>query len=87
MAQIAHGWTTSVKNIWAHTIADVAGNQFGVRLSPPKDDGTLQTGSIFMGAGAPNNANGSNGDIYFRTDGGSLTTIYQRRAGSWVGIV
>lgn len=42
---------------------------------------------LLAGTGAPNNANGNNGDVYFRSDGGSLTTIYQKRAGSWVGIV
>lgn len=37
--------------------------------------------------GAPNNANGIDGDIYFNRDGGALTTIYHKRAGAWVGIV
>jgi hypothetical protein len=40
-----------------------------------------------MGSGAPNNANGNNGDVYVRQDGGALSTIYQRRAGAWVGIL
>jgi hypothetical protein len=43
--------------------------------------------AFFAGTGAPNNANGNNGDIYSRSDGGALTTIYQKRAGAWVGIV
>ena len=43
--------------------------------------------ALFGGSGAPNNSNGNNGDIYFRSDGGALTTVYQRRAGAWVGIV
>ena len=42
---------------------------------------------IYAGTGAPNNANGANGDIYFRSDGGALTTVYQRRVGAWAGIV
>lgn len=42
---------------------------------------------LYAGTGAPNNANGVNGDIYFRSDGGALTTVYQRRAGVWVGVV
>lgn len=42
---------------------------------------------IFIGTGAPSNADGSDGDFYFRTDGGLLTTIYQMRSGAWVGIV
>jgi hypothetical protein len=44
-------------------------------------------GQVFFGSGAPNNSNGTNGDLYFRVDGGALTTIYQRRAGTWTGIV
>lgn len=43
--------------------------------------------SFYAGTGAPNNANGVNGDSYWRLDGGALTTIYQRRAGAWVGIL
>jgi hypothetical protein len=43
--------------------------------------------SLYAGTGAPNNSNGNNGDIYFRSDGGALTTIYQKRAGAWAGIV
>jgi hypothetical protein len=42
---------------------------------------------LLAGEGAPSNGNGNNGDFYFRSDGGALTTIYQKRAGSWVGIV
>lgn len=37
------------------------------------------------GVGAP--VGGGDGDIYFRSDGASLTTIYQKRLGIWVGIV
>jgi hypothetical protein len=48
---------------------------------------TAQGGTIAYGTGAPVNANGIDGDIYFRVDGGLLTTMYQRRAGAWVGIV
>lgn len=49
--------------------------------------GTDVGGGVAFGTGAPVNANGANGDLYLRVDGGSLTTIYQRRAGAWVGIV
>lgn len=42
---------------------------------------------IRAGVGAPNNATGADGDFYFRVDGGALSTIYQRRAGVYVGIV
>lgn len=44
-------------------------------------------GAVYFGTGAPVDANGANGDIAFRVDGGVLTTVYQRRAGAWVGIV
>lgn len=40
-------------------------------------------GYLYSGSGVPSNAVGNNGDIYFRTDGGSGTTIYQRRTGTW----
>jgi hypothetical protein len=39
---------------------------------------------MYAGTGVPNNANGANGDFYFRSDGGVGSCIYQRRAGSWV---
>jgi hypothetical protein len=53
---------------------------------PPKIDETTQSAcKITAGTGAP--SGGSDGWIYFRSDGGALTTIYQRRSGSWVGIV
>lgn len=52
------------------------------------DAGAFQTAAgIYAGTGAPNNANGANGDFYLRSDGGALTTIYQRRAGAWAGIL
>ncbi|SRR5258706_40675 len=55
---------------------------------PSTDAGAAQSASaVRAGTGAPNNANGNNGDIYFRSDGAALTTIYQRRAGAWVGII
>ncbi len=36
---------------------------------------------------APSNNLGKNGDFAFNKNGGAATTIYQKRAGSWVGIV
>lgn len=52
---------------------------------PATEAGAAQTASgIFAGTGVPNNANGNNGDFYFRSDGGAGTCIYQRRAGAWV---
>jgi hypothetical protein len=58
------------------------------QLYPATPAGALQTAAgIWGGTGAPNNANGNNGDFYFRSDGGALTTIYQRRTGTWTGII
>lgn len=57
-------------------------------IRPGTAAGAAQTASgLFAGTGAPSNTDGQNGDFYFRSDGGALTTIYQRRAGAWVGIV
>ena len=44
----------------------------------------VQGVTLYSGSGAPNNSMGANGDIYFRSDGGAGTTMYQRRAGAWV---
>jgi hypothetical protein len=58
------------------------------KLRPCTDANAQQTAcGLFAGTGAPADANGADGDIYFRSDGGALTTIYQRRAGVWTGIV
>lgn len=58
------------------------------KMFPGTDAAAFQTVcGLYAGTGAPNNANGNNGDIYFNAAGGALTTIYQRRAGAWVGIV
>lgn len=48
-----------------------------------------QTGAIYQGSGAPNNANGNNGDYYFRTDtpGTANQRLYVKSAGTWTGIV
>lgn len=43
--------------------------------------------SIWTGTGAPAGGTGANGDLYIRSDGAALTTIYQKRIGTWVGIV
>lgn len=43
--------------------------------------------AMSFGTGAPNNANGADGDFHMRSDGGAGTTIYHKRAGAWVGIV
>jgi hypothetical protein len=41
-------------------------------------------GPLLGGTGVPANTMGADGNIYFRFDGAAGTTIYQRRAGTWV---
>ena len=38
---------------------------------------------LWSGSGVPAAGLGANGDIYFRSDGGAGTTMYQKRAGTW----
>lgn len=55
---------------------------------PLTPSGTTQTSvKITAGVGAPNNSEGSNGWVYFRSDGGAGTTVYHKRSGTWVGIL
>ncbi len=62
-------------------------NSYG-KIYAGDDGGSIQNNIGQLGnSGAPDNANGSNGDLYFRSDGGSMTTIYHKRSGSWVGVV
>jgi hypothetical protein len=64
------------------------GQNYTGTLRPPKDDGTAQTAcALYAGSGAPNNANGANGDYYFRSDGGVGTYIYFKTGGAWGGIL
>ena len=58
-------------------------------LHPGTPAGATQAGAIYGGSGAPNNAQGNNGDFFFRTDtpGTANQRIYVRSAGAWVGIV
>lgn len=73
--------TKRVHQVFARIVSPIGTGQF----YPATDGGAVQTAAgLFGGTGVPNNANGNNGDIYFRSDGGAGTTIYQRRAGAWV---
>lgn len=57
-------------------------------MYPGTPASAMQTAcGLHAGTGAPNNANGANGDVYFRSDGGALSTVYHKRAGVWVGVV
>jgi hypothetical protein len=60
-------------------------------LQPAQPTGLPQTGtpgSIYMGSGVPANANGNNGDFYFRMDtpGTANQRLYVRSAGAWVAL-
>lgn len=57
-------------------------------IRPGGPNGVQQTATgLTAGTGAPSNADGQNGDFYFRSDGGVGTSIYMKRAGAWVGVV
>ncbi len=75
---------------WGLFMSGTANNGFAGPIYPPQDTKAIQTAAaIYAGTGAPNNANGSNGDFYFRGDGtaGGNTIIYHKEAGSWVAAV
>lgn len=58
------------------------------KVFPGTDAAAAQTAcGIYAGTGVPNNANGANGDYYFRSDGGAVTHLYFKAAGAWAGIV
>lgn len=80
-------WQSSVAAVLAKVSA--AGILSTVnKIYPGTDAAALQTAAgIYGGTGAPSNANGSDGDFYFRSDNGALTSIYTKRAGAWVGII
>lgn len=70
------------------TADNVATNAGGLNIG--HGTGHIQ---IYTGIGAPGAAHPvtsgipANGTFYFRSDGGAGTTVYQVRAGAWVGIV
>ena len=60
---------------------------FTGKVYPAQDTGVAQAISgIFAGTGVPNNANGANGDFYFRGDTPATATqrLYIKSAGAWV---
>ena len=59
-------------------------------LRPPTPAGLAQTVLKLTGnTGVPNNAEGSDGDFYFRSDGtvAGNTVIYHKQAGAWIALV
>jgi hypothetical protein len=58
-------------------------------LRPAQDSGAYQTVSaMYAGTGVPSNANGANGDFYFRGDtpGVANQRLYIKSAGAWVAL-
>lgn len=47
----------------------------------------LADAGIRSGNGVPDNAVGSNGNFYFRFDGGVGSNVYKKAAGSWGAIL
>jgi hypothetical protein len=58
-------------------------------VSPSTDAGAAQIGRIFQGSGAPSDANGNDGDFYFRTDTPATANqrMYVKAGGAWLGIL
>lgn len=59
------------------------------KIYPAADEGAIQTAcGVMAGSGAPDDANGANGDFYFRSDGtgGANTAIYHKEGGTWVAL-
>jgi len=82
-------WVGDVTRAALIYVDDTTGWQVGNRFSPATDALAQQGGSIFMGSGVPSNSNGTNGDVYLRTDtpGVANQRIYVKSAGTWVGIL
>lgn len=72
--------------VWMNLNSENVSFRGGVRPGLPSF-GTQTAVDIYAGTGAPSNSDGTDGDTYIRSDGGAMTTIYQKRTGAWVGIV
>jgi hypothetical protein len=60
---------------------------FTNKIFPGTDTAAAQSAAgLYAGTGVPNNANGNNGDFYFRSDGtvAGNTVQYHKEAGAWV---
>jgi hypothetical protein len=77
---------TGKKNL---NITGTADNSLAGPLYLAQDNLTQQTASaMYAGTGAPNNANGSNGDFYLRGNGtvAGSNIVYHKEAGAWVAL-
>lgn len=77
-----------VNNLEAMRLDGSNGLQLSSKFFPAVPGGTPQTAAaLWAGTGVPNNANGSNGHYYFRSDGGVGTSVYFKSGGAWAGIL
>jgi len=77
---------TGKKNL---NITGTADNSLAGPLYLAQDNKTQQTASaMYAGTGAPNNANGSDGDFYLRGNGtvAGSNIVYHKEAGAWVAL-
>lgn len=74
--------------VWQRWLAQLQSILAGA-LHPTTPALVQQTGAVYQGSGVPVNAQGNNGDVYFRTDtpGTANQRLYIRSAGAWVGIL
>jgi hypothetical protein len=69
------------------TYAENGGAGFGTPPTMVDPTGAAVTARLYQGAGAPNNANGADGDFALRTDGSTSTgRLYLKSGGAWVGL-
>jgi hypothetical protein len=73
---------SSLTSVNDHVVTDASGIHLG--------HGVTAGVNLYVGVGAPTSVNPNstgfpaNGSLYFRSDGGAGTTLYQMRAGAWV---
>lgn len=80
-------WVAQFENFGGGAIARIT-TEGGVQPGAP--DGTFTAANaIYQGSGVPSNADGNNGDFYFRTDtpGTINQRLYVKAAGAWSGIL
>ena len=77
-AAIDHSAVTGVPAVGMTSAQHAAADHTGLT-------GILQ--GLLVGSGVPGSGLGSDGNFFFRTDGGIGTHIYVKAAGTWAGLV
>ena len=72
---------------FTNTLFRVDDSGFMVNYGGLNISSVLGGATIYGGSGAPGGGVGSNGDFYFRSDGGASTHLYFKAGGTWSGIV